>query len=179
MCDSEQTLALAANDPSGDITKGPMPTLSSALVLGFGNVLLGDDGAGVRLMERLRTEVDAECVDGGTMSFTLLAHVEVAESMLVIDAANIGQAPGSIELFVGAAMDDFLLGTRRRTVHEVGLVDLLDMARLLGCLPERRALLCLQPERIDWSTALSVPVERSLGTATALAKTLLQHWQHA
>ena len=156
-----------------------MSTLSTALVLGFGNVLLGDDGAGVRVMERLRSEVNAECIDGGTLSFTLLGFVEAAASMLIIDAANIGRPPGALAMFQGVAMDAFLTSARRRTVHEVGLIDLLDIARLLGCLPERRALLCLQPERIDWSTSLSVPVERSLGEATTQAKALLQGWQQA
>ena len=154
-----------------------MPTPSTALVLGFGNVLLGDDGAGIRVMEALKDQVHAECVDGGTMSFNLLAHVEAAESMLVIDAANLERPAGSLALFEGIAMDEFLTSARRRTVHEVGLVDLLDAARLLGCLPERRALLCLQPERIAWSAALSAPLERSLAEATRLAKTVLQHWQ--
>jgi hydrogenase maturation protease len=74
-------------------------------------------------------------------------------------------------------MDEFLASARRRTVHEVGLVDLLDAARLLGCLPERRALLCLQPERITWSTALSAPLEGALSEAMSLAKTVLRHWQ--
>jgi hydrogenase maturation protease len=156
-----------------------MPTLSTALVLGFGNVLLGDDGAGVRVMEELRSQVEAECVDGGTLSFTLLGFVEAAASMLVIDAADIGRPPGTLALFQGVAMDAFLTSARRRTVHEVGLIDLLDIARLLGCLPERRALLCLQPERIDWSTSLSAPVERSLGFATTQAKALLDLWQQA
>jgi len=54
--------------------------------------------------------------------------------MLVFDAANIGGAPGTIRLFEGAAMDRFLTSTRRRSVHEVGLIDLLDMARLQDCL---------------------------------------------
>jgi hydrogenase maturation protease len=156
-----------------------MPDSRTTLVLGFGNVLLSDDGAGVRVMEELRSQVDAECVDGGTMSFTLLGFVAAAESLLVIDAANIGQPPGTLALFEGKAMDDFLASARRRTVHEVGLRDLLDSARLLGCLPERRALLCLQPERIDWSTSLSAPVARSLVAATSRARAVLRHWQDA
>ncbi len=155
-----------------------MPPLSTSLVLAFGNVLLGDDGAGVRGMEGLRDEVEAECVDGGTLSFTLLPYVEAAASLLVIDAANLERPPGTVALFEGVAMDDFLTSARRRTVHEVGLMDLLDIARLLGCLPTRRALLCLQPERIDWSTSLSAPVELSLAAARMQAKALLQQWRH-
>ena len=152
------------------------------LVLGFGNILLGDDGAGVWIVERLRTDPDCgacEFIDGGTLSFTLLPYVEATDALLVIDAAELESLPGTVAVFEGPAMDAFLMSARRRTVHEVGIIDLLDMARLLGCLPERRALLCLQPEHIDWSTSLSIPVERSLGKATAQAKALLQEWQDA
>jgi hydrogenase maturation protease len=153
----------------------PSPTL----VLGFGNVLLSDDGAGVRLIERLRSEpdTDAEFVDGGTLSFSLLPYVEAADSMLVIDAADLNSAPGSIGHFEGAAMDDFLKSSRRRTVHEVGLIDLLDMARLHDCLPQRRALLCIQPARIDWCETLSSPVAEALPEAARLARTTLRRWQ--
>jgi hydrogenase maturation protease len=150
-----------------------------ALVLGFGNVLLGDDGAGVRLIERLRAELGAdvaEFVDGGTLSFSLLHYIEATESMLVIDAADLDAAAGSVGLFEGAAMDAFLTSTRRRTVHEVGLIDLLDMARLQGCLPDRRALLCIQPWRIDWVETLSAPVAQALPEAARQAHALLQRW---
>jgi hydrogenase maturation protease len=149
-------------------------------VLGFGNVLLSDDGAGVRLMERLRDELGpsaADFVDGGTMSFGLLSHVEAASSILIIDAANIHRAPATVGVFEGVAMDQFLRGFRRRTVHEVGLVDLLDCARLLGCLPRQRALICIQPQRIDWSTSLSAPVEGALSEAAQRAKAILERWR--
>ena len=153
---------------------------ASTLVLGFGNVLLSDDGAGVRLMERLREELGAaaaEFIDAGTMSFGLLAHVETAGSLLVIDAANIHEPPATVGVFEGPAMDQFLRGFRRRTVHEVGLIDLMDCARLLGCLPRERALICIQPQRIDWSTSLSAPVESALSEATQQAKAILQRWR--
>jgi hydrogenase maturation protease len=58
----------------------------------------------------------------------------------------------------------------------VGLIDLLDMARLEGCLPARRALLCIQPCRIDWSDALSAPVAQLLPEAARQALQLLRRW---
>ncbi len=155
------------------------PEPPRALVLGFGNILLGDDGAGVQLVERLRAQLPNsgyEFVDGGTMSFSLLSHVESTNSMLVIDAAELGEPAGSIQLFENDGMDRFLKGSRRRTVHEVGLVDLLDMARLQGCLPRRRALLCIQPAVIDWSETLSPPVAAALPTAANQALALLSRW---
>jgi hydrogenase maturation protease len=96
--------------------------------------------------------------------------------LLVIDAANLDGAAGSIGLFEGDAMDRFLASTRRRSVHEVGLIDLLDMARLQDCLPRRRALLCIQPWRIDWSETLSAPVAEALPDAARQAQGLLQRW---
>ena len=155
------------------------PDPPTALILGFGNILLGDDGAGVRLVERLRTESPDsayEFVDGGTMSFSLLSHVEATNAMLVIDAAELGAPAGSTMLLENEAMDQFLKSARRRTVHEVGLVDLLDMARLRNCLPRRRALLCIQPALIDWSESRSPPVEAALAQASAQARALLSRW---
>jgi hydrogenase maturation protease len=151
----------------------------SALVLGFGNILLGDDGAGVQLVQRLRAQLptsDCEFVDGGTMSFSLLSYVETASAMLVVDAAELASPPGTTVLFEGEAMDNFLKSARRRTVHEMGLVDLLDMARLENCLPQRRALLCIQPAFVDWSETLSPLVDAALAGASAQARELLERW---
>jgi len=151
------------------------------LVLGFGNTLLGDDGAGVHLMTRLSTELGvdaAHCIDAGTMSFSLLPYVEMADSMLIVDAANLDQPPGTVLLLEGLAMDAFLKSSRRRSVHEVGLIDLLDMARLHGCLPGQRALLCIQPQCIDWSESLSPPVASALPKAVLQARAALERWKN-
>lgn len=153
---------------------------ANALVLGIGNVLLGDDGAGVKLVERLRSELGAEAanfIEGGAIGFALLSFVEATDSMLVVGAAELDSMPGTIALFEGSAMDRLLASVRRRTVHEVGLIDLLDMARLQDCLPTRRALLCIQPARIVWSEALSTPVEAAFDGAIEQARALLERWR--
>jgi hydrogenase maturation protease len=155
---------------------------SPALVVGFGDVLPGDAGVGARLAERLRSVLKpgaAEFVDGDTLGFSLLSYIEATDSLLVLDSADLHGAPGTIRLFEGAAMDRFLGGIRRRTVSELGLVDLLDMARLIDCLPSRRALLCIQPGRIDWSETLSAPVAKALPEAAARAQALLENWRSA
>ena len=152
------------------------------LILGFGNILLGDDGAGVHLVARLRDGLAAgaaDCLDAGTISFSLLPYVEEAGALVIVDAADLESRPGTVQLFEGAAMDAFLSSTRRRTVHEVGVIDLLDMARLRGALPERRALLCIQPARIDWNDALSPEVLAAMPLAGREAEGLLQRWATA
>jgi len=168
-----------ANAGAG-ITTGPLT--ASVLIIGFGNVLLSDDGAGVRVAQYLRFELgdsNANFVDGGTLSFSLLSSIESTDAMLIVDAAQLNQAPGTVRIYEGIAMDTFLKSTRRRTIHEVGIIDLLDMARLEDCLPRRRALLCVQPARIDWSDRLSDAVERALPAASRQARQLLQRWKQA
>jgi hydrogenase maturation protease len=164
----------------GDLATENAARAPLALVLGFGNVLLSDDGAGVRVVERLQSEFDAgfaDLIDAGTLSFSLLPYIEATDSMLVIDAADINRPPGAIDLKEGAAMDQFLSSARRRSVHEVGLIDLMDMARLRDSLPRRRALLCIQPGRIDWSEALSPPLAQALPEAVRQSAELLQRWK--
>ena len=151
------------------------------VVLGFGNVLLSDDGAGVHLVERLRLELGpdaAEFIDAGTLSFSLLPYIEATASMLIIDAVELDASPGTLALFEGVMMDRFLSSTRRRSAHEVGLIDLLDMARVRDCLPPRRALLCLQPGRIDRGEQLSTPLAAALPEAARQTTELLQRWRN-
>jgi hydrogenase maturation protease len=149
------------------------------VVLGIGNTLLGDDGAGVRAMEFVRDShpaADVAYVDGGTLSFSLARYVEEAEHLIVIDAANIGGAAGDWTCFVDEAMDGFLCGSGR-SVHEVSLRDLLDMARLVGRLPRRRALFGIQPHRVHWGETLSPRVAAAVAETADRAWELLLKWQ--
>lgn len=167
----------------GGLARADSPALSLApqhvLVLGIGNTLLRDDGVGVRVIERLREEVQTPgpvFVDGGTLSFSLLELVEAADALLVADAAELGEAPGTVRLYEGAAMDRFLRSPRHRSVHEVSLSDLLDMARISDGLPERRAILSIQPRTVAWGETLSATLDESLETACAHARAVLRRW---
>lgn len=171
--------SVARQEQAAPLAGPNLRVAAPTLVLGFGNVLLSDDGAGIHALARLRGELGegtADYIDAGTLSFSLLPYIEATDSMLVIDAADLNGPPGTIGLFEGAAMDAFLSSVRRRTVHEVGLIDLLDMARLRECLPRRRALLCIQPGRIDWGEELSAPVAQALPEAILQAAALLERW---
>jgi hydrogenase maturation protease len=150
------------------------------LVLGIGNVLLADEGAGVHAMRRLEQECrfpDVQFVDGGTLSFTLAGLIESSPALIVIDAAEMKAQPGSVALFEGAQMDAFLGSERKRSVHEVSLLDLMALAALGGRLPEKRALIGIQPEMIDWSESPSRTVAEAIPSACACARELIERWQ--
>lgn len=153
--------------------------MKSTLILGIGNTLLGDEGAGVHALERIRTLLDdgsdVDLLDGGTLCFTLLPTLEAYRRLIVLDAAQLGASAGAVESFEGRAMDEFL-GRPRRSVHEVGLCDLMTMAQLSGCFPQHRALIGVQPEFIDWSEACSPPVEAALDEVARRAVEFVRRW---
>jgi hydrogenase maturation protease len=150
------------------------------LVLGIGNVLLADEGAGVHAVRRLERTCGLAGVrfaDGGTLSFTLAELIETHPALIVLDAAEMEAPPGSVALFEGEHMDRFLGGSRRRSVHEVGLLDLMALAALGGRLPPRRALIGIQPQTIDWDERPSPAVERATTQACELAVNLIGRWR--
>jgi hydrogenase maturation protease len=154
---------------------------SRTVVLGVGNTLLTDEGVGVHVVERLRRDYpeleEVEFLDGGTLSFTLAGPMAEAEQLIIIDAADLKAAPGTVTLFEDAAMDDYLCRGKRRSVHEVSLIDLLAIARLTDSLPPRRALIGIQPLSMEWGESPSAAVEAAIPAACAMALELLRRWQ--
>ncbi len=152
----------------------------NTLILGIGNSLLADEGVGIRMLAYLGRHFpglsDVTCLDGGTLSFTLAPWIEEADNLIVIDAAELKAAPGTVKVFAGAEMDRFSCKTKR-SVHEVSLGDLLAIAHLTGALPENRILIAIQPQEIDWGTSLSNPVKRALPLAAELIIRQLDEWQ--
>ncbi|MDX1380066.1 MAG: hydrogenase maturation protease [Xanthomonadales bacterium] len=165
---------------------------SGILVLGVGNTLLQDDGAGVHVIEALSTTcrhllpagaassdpaaADIELVDAGTIGLALLPAVEAAAALIVVDAAVLGRAPGSLAVFRDRDIDRLLAG-RRRSVHEVALADLFAAAALRGRLPARRALVAIQPGCTDWGLQPTPAVEAALPGACAAVADLLREWR--
>jgi hydrogenase maturation protease len=149
------------------------------LILGIGNTLLSDEGAGIHMLDYLREHFpelpEVDYLDGGTLSFTLATWIEAAGNLIVIDAAELQAPPGSVEVFAGQEMDRFA-GKTKRSVHEVSLGDLLAIAHLTGALPERRALIAIQPQNIDWGSSLSTPVREALPAAAQQVADLLRQW---
>jgi len=152
--------------------------MANTLVLGVGNVLLADEGAGVHAMRYLRDHYDlpnTTYLDAGTLSFTLAADIAEADNLIVFDAAQIDAEPGTVRVFEDKEVDDFLM-SGRCSVHEVGFADLMDIARLEGHLPQRYALIGIQPETLGWGDAPSEIVRRSMPLAAGNAAALIHRW---
>lgn len=152
------------------------------LVLGIGNTLLTDEGVGVHVLQALAPELanwpDVTLLDGGTLSFTLAGAIEDADALIVVDAANIKSEPGEWALLKGDAMDAFLMGNRKSTVHEVGLTDLRAIAMLAGHWPEKRAMLAIRPDVVDWGEFPTPAVAAAIPPACAAIIEQIREWQH-
>jgi hydrogenase maturation protease len=149
------------------------------LALGIGNVLLRDDGVGIRVLRSLERGFEGDTrvrfVDGGTIGFMLSTLIGETPDLLVLDAVRMAESPGCVRCFEDEAMDRFLTG-RRNSVHEIGLRDALDMARLTGRFPRRRALIGVEPATVELGEELSPEVEKGVGPACLLARGVLQRW---
>ena len=158
-----------------------MITQNETLILGIGNTLLSDEGAGIHALNLIRSEYadipNLSFVDGGTLSFTLASWIEDCDSLVVFDAAELHLPPGSVRTFAGKAMDEFL-GAAKRSAHEVGLMDLMDIARITDHLPGNRALVGIQPELMDWGMQPTRAVHRALPIAVNEAVKLIETWNN-
>jgi hydrogenase maturation protease len=154
--------------------------MASALVLGIGNTLLSDDGAGVhaalQLADRTAEHSGVRVLDAGTLGFALLPEIQRCGALLVFDATRSGEAPGSVTVREASEMDAFVRRSGR-SVHEVGLADLLDMARLTDGLPSRRALIGIEVQTIDWGVTCSSLVRAALPRAVDAAMNILGQWR--
>ncbi len=153
--------------------------MAANLVLGVGNILLRDEGVGVRVIDYLSRHFPAlpgmTYLDGGTLSFTLAPAIEDADNLIIVDAAELHGEPGLVRTFFGADMDRFL-GGARRSVHEVALIDLLDIARLTDSLPANRALVGIQPAEVTWGDRLSPQVADCVPEAATAVVELTRAW---
>ena len=152
---------------------------ATTLILGIGNNLLSDEGVGIHVVNALESGhpelPGVTCLDGGTLSFTLADSVASNNRLIVVDAARTGSVPGTVSCFEGEEMDRYLTGNRQ-SVHEVGLSDLLDIARLTESYPEKWALIGIEPQNIDWGEQPSEPVSHAIPEAVAQILALLKKW---
>ena len=109
---------------------------TKTLILGIGNILLGDEGIGVsvvRELEKTALPEETAILDGGTGSFLLLEPMQQAEKIILIDATIDGAPAGTVRRLRPRFSTDY---PPTLTAHDIGLKDLLDAFYLLGDVPE-------------------------------------------
>lgn len=104
-----------------------MTTSPKTLVLGLGNVIMGDEGVGVhvvRAIEKYPLPANVECLDGGTGGFILLEPLQSADRIILIDASADGNPHGTVTRTTPQFARDY---PPTLTAHDIGVKDLLDV----------------------------------------------------
>ena len=134
------------------------------VVLGVGNVIMGDEGAGVRCVEWLASRVPAgvTTIDGGTSTHELLADLEDLDLLIIVDAVATTNAPGTLVRLEGDRIPSAF--SNKLSPHQHGINDLLANLALLGRSPKRLVLFGVQPKTIALGMELTPEIAAVIPT---------------
>jgi len=149
-----------------------VPTQKHTIILCLGNLLRGDDGAGVVIHHKLAEEAslpeDVELVDGGTPGLETVLLLQGYLRAIIVDAADMGRRPGE---WVRFSHQDVILESGdlalRGTLHSAGLAEALQLGNALGVLPSKIVIYGIQPQEIGWTEGLSEPVQTAVTVVCA------------
>ena len=132
-----------------------MPT--NIKVLGVGNILLSDEGVGVKAVWELKNNYkffpEISLVDGGTGGIFLLSEFEGVEKLIIVDAISGGNPPGTIYNFSFKEIPKKII--KKLSLHDIGLEEILALAELKNCLPKEIRIIGIEPAVIEWGDSLS------------------------
>jgi len=149
------------------------------LVLGIGNTVMTDDGVGVKVVQKLAKEYRlpdyVEVMDGGTLGLDLLPRLEGIKQLIIVDAVETGNVPGTCIRLKGDEIPHAL--ETKLSPHQMGLKDLLAVSHLVeGCLPAEMVLIGVQPECIELGTELTPTVAAQLDNLLNCVVEELEGW---
>jgi len=152
-------------------------TKDKILILGVGNVLLGDEGVGVHAIDYLKKQIlpeNTELLDGGTGGFHMLSVMEEYKRIIMIDATLDKEEPGTLNLIEPKFASDF---PRALSSHDIGLRDLVETASLLGHLPKIYLITVSIKGLDDVKMDLSETIENSIPRIHEMVMDILSRLQ--
>ena len=150
-----------------------MTSPNGILVLGIGNILLRDEGAGIHVVSGLENEGynRADLIDGGTGGFHLLGIIQSYKTVIIIDASLDEFSTGHLRILHPKYAKDF---PRQLSAHEIGLKDLLDSAFLLGNMPQIYLIAISIKDLQEMGVELSPEVNKAIPAAMQTVKELVE-----
>ena len=165
----------------GSLIQGDAPDFLApprVTVLGVGNVLLTDEGFGVRVAEALDVAYefpdDVQVLDGGVLGMELLRFVTGTEKLLILDALKEGGADGKCRRLTG---DEVKAHFREKlSAHEIGVQDVLTFLEVTGKPIGEIVVIGAEPKSLEAGLSLSTEMEPRVAEAAAMAAEELTHW---
>jgi hydrogenase maturation protease len=153
---------------------------AGTVVLGLGNPLMGDDGLGLAVLQRLRDEwelpAEVELVDGGTWGMNLLPLIEDAGRLLLLDAIRAGSPAGTVIELERERLPRYL--AHKLSPHQIDLKEVLALAELRGTLPDITVAIGAEPDTVTFSTELSPALADAVQSVTLVVVARLAGWGH-
>ncbi len=155
--------------------KCPAPKLT---VLGLGNILSGDDGIGVRLIQELEKEshkfADVEFVDAGVGGLRLLNLLEEVPAVLIVDSAEMNLRAGDSRIILPNQLAENQ-GEKGFSLHDISFAQTLMMAERFFSRPAT-VIFAIQPKSIEQSSELSEELEQAFGKIKQKLSEILTNW---
>ena len=146
--------------------------MKRVVVVGVGNILLGDEGFGVRVVEELRKHKlpeNVEVYDGATLGLQILNFLDGADFAIIVDAVRAKGEPGQLFVFeIGEARQRPML-----SMHDLDLVKAIEIGKFAYNLPKKIVVVGVEPERIEESLEISEKVKRAIPKAIEVVLELI------
>jgi hydrogenase maturation protease len=133
-------------------------------IIAVGNDLYGDDGIGNAVLNALKQIPEMkkiELIDGATDALGLIDHFEGTEHIIIVDAAQMGEKPGTVKVF---SREEVKLKIKmdHLSVHGISLAETFDIAQAVDSLPNKITIIGIEPKNIGISEILSDVVRKSI-----------------
>lgn len=150
-----------ATAKAGTASAAEKAAVAPVLVLGIGNILLSDEGIGVRVVETLRERyvlpASVEVFDGGTAGMDLLEVLAGRRHLIIVDAIVAAGPPGTVHRLSDSDVPAFL--RQRLSPHQLGLPDILAFLALMDAAPETVTIFAVVPGDLSLGLTLSAELD--------------------
>ncbi len=154
-----------------------MKEYPDVLVLGVGNILLGDEGIGVHIIRELEKEKlsdNVELMDAGTALFSIVHLLKKRKKVIVIDAAKGGEEPGTIYRILPSQIKNE--HNKILSMHEIGLRECLTTLEQEG-VSRDIVIIGIEPDLIDWGIQLSPRLQQKLPEIIRAVLSEISNWK--
>ena len=152
--------------------------MSRTLIVGIGNYIMTDDSAGIHAVNALRESYTfpdgVELIDGGTKGIELLPYLEDCRRLMLIDAVDFREPPGTVKIIESNDMQAFL--DLKFSVHQIGIPDMLFALEFKGIKPPEMCLVGIQPASLEMGTDMTESVSAGFGDLLDTAISRLGDW---
>jgi hydrogenase maturation protease len=152
-------------------------------ILGIGNTLYSDEGVGVQILPLLqdllkdRNDQEIEIIEGATDGIKLLGPVEDTEYLIIIDAINAGEEPGTIITIENDEIPKYF-GVKM-SIHQVGFQEVLFAAKIRERLPKEMIMFGIQPKSLNLGLELTSTVNEKLTELATMIKAQVDNWSES